>query len=82
MTRRCAACGNPAEGNHSIHRDGMDLGPEVDLCDACGSKERPTCAELWERIAKLEQLKLQCKTLEKWKQSITAKPRKPKRRVK
>lgn len=47
----CANCGNPAEGNYSIHRDGFGEGPEVDLCDACGSKPEPTCAEIWENIA-------------------------------
>lgn len=47
----CAFCGKPAEGNHAIHRDGFMVGPEVDLCDACGSKETPTCAEIWHRIA-------------------------------
>lgn len=44
---RCAYCGGPAEGNYSIHRDGFGLGPEVDLCDAHGSEETPTCEEIW-----------------------------------
>jgi len=43
----CSFCGNPAEGNHAIHRDGFCDGPEVPLCDACGSKPRPTCEEIW-----------------------------------
>lgn len=47
----CAFCGKPAEGNCAIHRDGFGVGPEVDLCDACGSYETPTCDEIWERIA-------------------------------
>lgn len=47
----CAACGEPVEGNHSIHRDGFCEGPEVDLCDACGGEETPTCETLWRRIA-------------------------------
>ncbi len=51
----CAYCGKPAEGNHAIHRDGFLVGPEVDLCDACGGKMTPTCEEIWERIAQPEQ---------------------------
>lgn len=47
----CAACGRNAEGEHSIHRDGFDDGPEVPICNACGSGEAPTCDELWERIS-------------------------------
>lgn len=46
----CAYCGRAAEGNCSIHRDGV--GPEVDLCDACGQHERPTCKQIWRRIAR------------------------------
>jgi hypothetical protein len=46
----CAACGQPAQGNFAIHRDGMDEGPEVPLCDDCGSEPYPTCEQLWERI--------------------------------
>lgn len=47
---RCVYCGTPAQGNHTIHRDGMGEGPEVPLCDACGGHERPTCEEIWARI--------------------------------
>ena len=47
----CAACGNPAEGKSSIHRDGFGIGPEVDLCNACGLGPYPTCQELWNMIA-------------------------------
>ena len=47
----CAYCGSPAEGNHSIHRDGFDEGPEVPLCDAHGSQPEPTCEEIWAKIA-------------------------------
>ena len=47
----CSFCGKPAEGNYSIHRDGFDAGPQVDLCDGCGGEETPTCEEIWERIA-------------------------------
>lgn len=46
----CAACGKPAEGNASIHRDGFGEGPEVDLCDACGTRRLPTCETLWRLI--------------------------------
>ena len=48
----CAFCGKPAEDNFSIHRDGFGVGPEVDLCDACGGSETPTCEEIWDVIAK------------------------------
>jgi hypothetical protein len=48
----CAACGEPTSGGHSIHRDGYGIGPEVDLCDACGAGENPTCEELWGMIAR------------------------------
>lgn len=47
----CAFCGGPAEGNYSIHRDGFDVGPEVELCDEHGGHEKPTCEEIWDRIA-------------------------------
>jgi hypothetical protein len=47
----CAFCGKPAEGNFAIHRDGFCVGPEVDLCDACGGEELPSCPEIWEKIA-------------------------------
>ena len=49
--KTCAFCGRPAEGNYAIHRDGLGVGPEVELCDACGSEETPTCADIWSRIA-------------------------------
>lgn len=48
----CAACGCPAEGNHSIERDGFGTGNEVDLCDPCGDGERPTLEEIWASIAR------------------------------
>lgn len=47
----CAFCGEPAEGNYSIHRDGFGVGPEVPLCDACGSEPEPTCGEIWDAIS-------------------------------
>lgn len=48
--KKCAACGKPAEGNRSIHRDGFGIGPEVPLCDACGMHPTPTCPEIWAAI--------------------------------
>ncbi len=47
----CAFCGEPAEGNSAIHRDGFCEGPTVDLCDACGLHETPTLEEIWGRIS-------------------------------
>lgn len=47
----CAFCGGVAEGNFSVHRDGLNVGPEVELCDACGGSEQPTLADIWARIA-------------------------------
>lgn len=49
--KQCAYCGRPAQDNYAIHRDGFGVGPEVDLCDACGSRAFPTTAEIWHRIA-------------------------------
>ena len=46
----CAYCGDVAEGNYAIHRDGFGIGPEVPLCDGCGSEETPTCEQIWHRI--------------------------------
>jgi len=48
---KCAYCGNAAQGNRSIHRDGLGIGPEVDLCDNCGSGSQPSCDQIWDRIA-------------------------------
>lgn len=47
----CAFCGSPAEGEFAIHRDGFGVGPEVDLCNACGGEPEPTCEEIWNAIA-------------------------------
>jgi hypothetical protein len=47
----CAYCGKPAEGNHTIHRDGFLFGPEVPLCDTCGSNPEPSCIKIWARIS-------------------------------
>ena len=49
----CANCGkHPTEGKHSIHEDPEMEGKEVPLCNACGSHEFPTCAEIWDNIAR------------------------------
>jgi len=50
----CAYCGRPTSGGYSIHRDGMDEGPEVPLCDDCGSEAPPTLEEIWAKIANPE----------------------------
>ena len=49
----CAFCGEEHEGNYALHRDGFGLGPELPLCDACGGYVRPSCDEIWYRIAKV-----------------------------
>lgn len=49
---KCAYCGKPAQGNYSIHRDGFLKGPEVPLCDACGSKPDPSLTEIWLKISR------------------------------
>lgn len=51
MPETCVFCGNPSEGEHTIHRDGFGVGPEVPLCNDCGGGEFPTAGEIWERIA-------------------------------
>lgn len=51
MNRQCAYCGKPAEGNHGCHRDGFCIGPEIDLCDACGGEGPPSLEEIWDRIS-------------------------------
>jgi hypothetical protein len=51
---RCAYCGALAEGNYSIDRDGFGVGPTVELCDACGGSEVPTCGDIWARIGQGE----------------------------
>jgi len=50
----CVYCGNPAEGKHTIHRDGMGLGPDVPLCNRCGSGTTPTLQEIWDKISQTE----------------------------
>jgi len=44
---RCAYCGKPTEGQYAIHRDGLGKGPEVPLCNDCGSGDYPTLDEIW-----------------------------------
>lgn len=48
---RCVFCDALAEGNFSVHRDGFSVGPEVPLCDACGSGSTPTLSDIWTKIA-------------------------------
>lgn len=50
--RRCAVCRKKTEGEYSIHRDGFGEGPEVPLCNECGSGEPPTCEEIWALIGR------------------------------
>lgn len=47
----CVYCGNQAQGNHAIHRDGFGEGPEAPLCDDCGAYLYPTCEQIWEKIS-------------------------------
>lgn len=35
---------------YSIHRDDFGEGPEVPLCEACGSGQTPTCEQIWAKI--------------------------------
>lgn len=53
--RRCAYCGAFAEGTYSVHRDGFGVGPEVDLCNDCGSGDSPTLAAIWAHIGQVEE---------------------------
>lgn len=55
MTKRkrklfCAFCDAPATGDYAIHRDGFGEGPEVNLCDRCGSNDEPTERDIWAKI--------------------------------
>jgi len=51
MPPRCPVCARyHCQGNYSIHRDGFGVGPEVSICDACGSRPEPTAEEIWERL--------------------------------
>lgn len=51
LSEVCAACGQRAQGNFSLHRDGFAIGPEVALCDGCGSGVSPSLQEIWWNIA-------------------------------
>ena len=51
VVMRCVFCGQPAEGNYSIHRDGFGIGPEVPLCDECGCGQYPTLEVIWAHVA-------------------------------
>jgi len=59
MKKKCSFCAKPAEGNYSIHRDGFGLGPEVPLCNACGSTPAPSEPLIWARIGQSDEC-LQC----------------------
>lgn len=50
----CAYCGIAVSGEpeYTIHRDGFGKGPEVPLCHPCGSSPKPSCTDIWNRIAK------------------------------
>ena len=52
----CAMCLEPWQGNYTIHRDGMGVGPELPLCDGCGSERGPTCEEIWHAFRVCSQL--------------------------
>ena len=47
MKKTCAVCDRPSEGEYAIHRYGMGIGPEVALCNSCGSGPIPTCGQIW-----------------------------------
>jgi hypothetical protein len=49
MGDRCCYCGGPVQDNYSIHRDGFDEGPEIELCDACAEDDAITCEMIWAR---------------------------------
>ena len=54
MSDQCSFCGQSAEGNHSIHRDGRDEGPLVPLCNECGSVSSGLMEEeIWSRTSTL-----------------------------
>lgn len=53
MTLSCAYCCAGIQGNFSIHRDGFSEGPEVPLCDECGSETGPSTDEIWSRISQV-----------------------------
>ena len=49
---RCAYCKSlhHSTPNFTIHRDGYGVGPEVPLCDGCGSGQHISCAQIWKAI--------------------------------
>lgn len=46
--RACAFCGGTVDGEYPIHRDGLGVGPVVDLCATCGDLD---ALVVWEGIA-------------------------------
>lgn len=50
----CVYCGQQAEGNYLIERDGMGSKPALPLCDACGGHQWPTLQDIWARVALLD----------------------------
>lgn len=59
MTKRkrklfCAFCDAPATGDYAIHRDGFGEGPEVNLCDRCGSNDETKEKEIWYKISQAD----------------------------
>lgn len=55
MTNECAnGCGCEAGTSYSVHMYGMGHGPEVRLCDACGSEEIPSLDSIWASINRQE----------------------------
>lgn len=47
---KCSFCDKPAAGNYAVHRDGFGEGPEVPLCDVCGSSSEPSLETIWNRL--------------------------------
>lgn len=43
----CCYCDEEAQGNYSVHQFGINDGPELDLCNDCGSTTNPTLEEIW-----------------------------------
>ena len=51
VEKECWYCGGRSEGEHAIHDTHFMDGPEVPLCNGCGSGASPSCEEIWQRIA-------------------------------
>lgn len=54
----CVYCHQSAQGNYSIHETEEAMwngGPEVPLCNGCGSTSTPTCPEIWAHIAETKE---------------------------